>query len=87
MYKVILTKQACKDLKEISRSNLKSKVKTMMETLGKDPYEPIHSFEKLNYPGKSVYSRRVNIKHRLVYQIDDKLKTVKIISMWSHYEQ
>lgn len=87
MYKIILTKQAQKDLKEISRSHFKSRTKEIIEALAEDPYSRLHSFEKLIYADGSVYSRRINVKHRLVYQIDEKLKIVKIISMWTHYEK
>jgi Txe/YoeB family toxin of toxin-antitoxin system len=57
-----------------------------LELLKHDPYKNPPSFEKLVGDLKGAYSRRINIQHRLVYQINDELKTIKIIRMWSHYE-
>lgn len=83
-WKIVLTKQAAKDLKKISASNLKTKAEQLIKTLQNDPYSP--PFEKLSGDLKGLYSRRINIQHRLVYEILENQKIVKIVSLWSHYE-
>ena len=82
MYKFVITKQADKDLQKILRSNLKTKLYKLMEQIEKDPYIP--PIEKLT--GKTdIFSKRINIQHRLVYQVDEKNKTIEIFRMWTHY--
>lgn len=82
MYKFVITKQADKDLQKIIRSKLKTKLYKLMEQIENDPYIP--PIEKLT--GKTdIFSKRINIQHRLVYQVDEKNKTIKIIRMWTHY--
>jgi toxin YoeB len=83
-WKIVLTKQAAKDLKKISASNLKAKAEQLIKILHNDPYTP--HFEKLSGDLKGLYSRRINIQHRLVYEILDDQKIVKIVSLRSHYE-
>ncbi len=82
MYKILIGKQADKDLQKILKSNLKAKLYKLMEQIENDPYVP--PVEKLT--GTSdVFSKRINIQHRLVYQVDEENKTIKIIRMWTHY--
>ena len=81
-YKIVFTKQAEKDLKKVATSNLKNKVFHLLSILENEPLQP--PFEKLIDCGET-YSRRINIQHRLVYQIFEEEKTIKIIRMWTHY--
>ena len=83
-WKVFLSKQAAKDAKKIAVSGLKKKAQKLLKTLQDDPYTP--PYEKLVGDMQGYYSRRINIQHRLVYQILDEQKAVKILRMWSHYE-
>lgn len=85
-WKVVFTKQAQKDAKNISRSGLKEKAETLLSILKKDPFQTPPPFEKLVGDLDGAYSRRINIQHRLVYQLYKKEKIVKIIRMWTHYE-
>ena len=83
-WKLFYTNQAKKDAKKLSKHNLKKKASTILELLKCDPYSP--PCEKLVGDFKGVYSKRINIQHRIVYQVYKKEKCVKIIRMWSHYE-
>jgi toxin YoeB len=86
IWEIALTKRALKDAKKISRSGLKSQVEKLIEILKTNPYQNPPSYEKLTGDLAKMYSRRINLQHRLVYEIDDKKKRVKILMMWSHYE-
>jgi toxin YoeB len=83
-WKIVFTKQAAKDAKKINASNLKAKAEKLIKILQQNPYKP--PFEKLTGDLKGLYSRRINIQHRLVYEIIEEQKTVKIVSLWTHYE-
>ena len=83
---VVFTKQARKDAKKLSASGLKSKAEAVINILRENPYQAPPSFEKLVGDLAGAYSRRINIQHRIVYQILDDEKTVKVIRMWTHYE-
>ncbi len=85
-WKIVYTKQALKDAKKIKSTGLKSRAEKILNILEKNPYQTPPSFEKLVGDLTGAYSRRINIKHRLVYQVYDKIKTVKVIRMWTHYE-
>ena len=85
-WQIVYTKQAQKDAKKISASGLRSKVEALLDILSKDPYQNPPPFEKLVGDLAGAYSRRINIQHRLVYQILKGIKTVKIIRMWTHYD-
>ena len=85
-WRLVFTKQAQKDAKKISRSGLKPQVERLLEVLRIDPYQVPPPYEKLLGDLTGACSRRINIQHRLVYQIMDDVKTVKIIRMWTHYE-
>lgn len=86
-WRLVYTNQAHKDAKKISQAGLKEKVIELLEILEKDPFQTPPQFEKLLGDLKGAYSRRINIHHRLVYQILSKEKTIKIIRMWTHYEK
>jgi len=86
MYKIILSKQAKKDAKFIKASNLENKVQKMLDDIELDPYSPNHNYEALKYNLSGMHSRRINYKHRLVYEINEKKLEIIIHRMWSHYE-
>lgn len=83
---LVFTKQAQKDAKKIARSDLKPQASRLLDILREDPYTDPPPYEKLVGDLSGAYSRRINIQHRLVYQILDDIKTVKVIRMWTHYE-
>ena len=85
-WKLVYTKQAQKDAKKISSSNLKEKTLGVLDILKTDPYKSPPPFEKLVGDLTGAYSRRINIQHRVVYQIYEKEHVVKIIRMWTHHE-
>ena len=85
-YKLVFTKQAQKDAKKISKSGLRPNIEEILNILREDPYKKPTPFEKLIGDLSGTYSRRINIRHRIVYQIYDKEKIVKVIRMWTHYE-
>lgn len=86
-YKILITKAALKDKEKIKGNKaLESEVKNLIELISKNPYETPPSFEKLKGDLDGLISRRINIQHRLVYQVYEEEKVVKIISMWTHYE-
>ncbi len=85
-WKIVYTKQALKDTKKIKSAGLKTRAEKILKILEKNPYQTPPSFEKLVGDLAGAYSRRINIRHRLVYQVFDKIKTVKVIRMWTHYE-
>ena len=85
MYTLVFTKQAQKDAKKIASSSLKNKVEILLNILRNNPYQNSPSYEKLTGDFAGLYSRRINIQHRLVYQVFEKEKAVKILRMWTHY--
>ena len=85
-WQLVFTNQAEKDAKKLLRSALKRKAEILLEILKKNPYQQPPSFEKLVGDLEGAYSRRINIQHRLVYQILENQKIVKILRMWTHYE-
>ena len=85
-WRIVYTRQAIKDSKKIESANLKSKAVKLLDLLKTNPYTTPPPFEKLLGDLSGAYSRRINIHHRLIYQLYDKEKTVKIIRMWTHYE-
>jgi len=86
MWRVVFTKQAQKDAKKLSAAGLRSKAEKLIEILHENPYTTPPPFERLLGDLSGAFSRRINIQHRLVYQILDDEKTVKVIRMWTHYE-
>ena len=85
MWRVVFTKQAQKDAKKLASAGLRSKAEKLLDILRENPYKTPPTFEKLLGDLSGTYSRRINIQHRLVYQILDNEKVVKIIRMWTHY--
>jgi toxin YoeB len=85
-WKVVYTKQARKDAKKIAAAGLKRKVIRLLEILQINPFKNPPEYEKLVGDLTGAYSRRINIKHRLIYQVYLKEKIIKIIRMWTHYE-
>ena len=83
---LVFTKQAKKDAKKLASSGLKPKAQRILEILAINPHQNHPPYEKLVGDLSSAYSRRINIQHRLVYQVLDNIKTVKVIRMWTHYE-
>ena len=85
IWRLVYTKQAQKDAKKIARSGLKSAASHLFDILREDPYRNPPPYERLRGDLSGAYSRRINIQHRLIYQVLDDTKTVKIIRMWTHY--
>jgi toxin YoeB len=86
VWQIVFTKDAQKDALKLARAGLKGKAEILLEIIRNNPYQNPPKYEKLVNDLKGAYSRRINIQHRLVYQVFDELKSVKIIRMWSHYE-
>ena len=86
MYSIVYTKKAAADIANLKAAKLDAKAKALIEILREDPYRTPPPCEKLQGDLQGAFSRRINLKHRLVYQVYDEEKTVKIISMWTHYE-
>ncbi len=84
-WRLVFTKQAQKDAQKIARAGLKPQAVHLLEIIKRDPYSNPPSYEKLVGDLTGAYSRRISIQHRLVYQILDDIRTVKIIRMWTHY--
>ena len=85
-WQLFYTKQAQKDAKKLSASKLKTKAKAILEIIEKDPYQNPPPYEKLIGDLAGAYSRRVNIQHRVVYQVYEHERVVKVLRLWSHYE-
>ncbi len=85
-WEIVYTKQAQKDAKKLAASGLKNKAKKLLDIIQKDPYQKPPPYEKLVGDLSGAYSRRINIQHRLVYQIYEKEHTIKVIRLWTHYE-
>ena len=86
MYKIVYDKRALKDIPKLKAANLDKNAKKLIDILRNDPYKIPPPFEKLQGDLQGAYSRRINIKHRLIYQIIEEEKTIKIFSLWTHYE-
>ena len=85
-WNLVYSKYALKDAKKISAAGLKDKTLTLLEILKADPFQNPPPYEKLVGDLQGAYSRRINIQHRLVYEVFRKEKTVRILRMWTHYE-
>jgi len=85
-WRVVYTKLAQRDAKRLSAAGLRKKAETLLDILRENPYQTPPPFEKLLGDLSEAYSRRINIQHRLVYQILDDEKVVKVILMWTHFE-
>lgn len=86
MYKIVYTKTAAKQAALLSAAKLAEKTKRLIDILRENPYQNPPPYEKLVGDLKGLYSRRINSQHRLVYQVFESEQTVKIVSMWTHYE-
>ena len=86
MYAVVYTRRAVKDIEKIKSAKLSDNAKRLIDLIKNNPYQNPPPYEKLVGDLQGAYSRRINIKHRLVYEVVEAEKTVKILSLWSHYE-
>jgi len=85
-WRVVFTAHARRDAKKLASSGLKSRAQELLDILADDPYRTPPRYEKLLGDLTGAFSRRINIQHRLVYQVFDNERVVKVIRMWSHYE-
>jgi len=86
IWKLVYTKQAQKDAKKLASSGLKPKAQELLALIAEDPYRKPPPFEELIGDLAGAYSRRINIQHRLVYQVLEDERVVKVLRLWSHYE-
>jgi Txe/YoeB family toxin of toxin-antitoxin system len=87
MYKIVYTKTAIKDIPRLKAAHLDSKAKALIDVIRENPFQTPPSYEKLVGDLQGLYSRRINLQHRLVYQVLEEEKVVKIVSLWTHYER
>ena len=85
-WQLVYTKQAQKDAKKLAAAGLRRKAEELLSIIGENPIQSPPSYEKLVGDLLGAYSRRINIQHRLVYQVYENEKTVKVLRMWTHYE-
>ncbi len=85
-WRIVFTPQAAKDAKKLKRSGLKPKAEALLEIVRRDPFHSPPPFEKLVGDLSGAFSRRINIHHRLVYQVLRRERIVKVLRMWTHYE-
>jgi len=85
-WKLVYTKQAQKDAKKLASSSLKPKAQGLLALIAEDPYRRPPPFEKLIGDLAGAYSRRINIQHRVVYQVLEDERVIKVLRLWSHYE-
>ena len=85
-WRIVFTKQAQKDAKRVASSGLRPKAEALLNILAADPFQKPPPFEKLVGDLTGAYSRRINIQHRLVYQVIEEHRIVKVLRMWTHYE-
>ncbi len=86
MWKIYYTKQAQKDARKLASSGLKSKAEELVRIISENPYQNPPPYEKLVGDLSGALSRRINIQHRLVYQVYEQEKSVKVLRLWTHYE-
>ncbi len=86
MYKIEYHKKAVKEISKLKENKLDIKAKKLIELLKENPYQTPPPYEKLTGDLKGLYSRRINIQHRLIYKVNEDEKVVRILSLWSHYE-
>ena len=85
-WQLVFAKQAQKDAKKIARSGLKPQAERLLEIIKENPFKNPPPYEKLVGDLSGAYSRRINIQHRLIYEVLEDIKTIKVIRMWTHYE-
>lgn len=86
MYRMKLSRQAVKDKEHLDRAGLSKKAKALLDILRENPFQNPPPYEKLSGDLKGLYSRRINLQHRLVYEVQEEIHTVVIRSLWTHYE-
>lgn len=87
MYRIVYTKTATKDIPKLKSAHLDEKAKSLIEIIRENPFQNPPPYEKLIGDLNGAYSRRINVQHRLVYEVYESEKTIKIISLWTHYER
>ena len=87
MYKIVYTKTAVKDIPKLKAAHLDNKAKALIEVIRVNPYQSPPSYEKMVGEMQGLYSRRINVQHRLVYEVLEEMNTIKIVSLWTHYER
>ena len=87
MYQIVYTRTAAKDIPKLKAAHLDTKAKELLEIIRQNPYQMPPNYEKLVGDLKGLYSRRINAQHRLVYEVFEAEKIIKIVSLWSHYER
>lgn len=87
MYHIVYTKTALKDIPKLKAARLDEKAKNLIDLIREDPYQTPPGYEKLVGDLRGLISRRINIQHRLVYEVYEEEKTIKIVSLWTHYER
>ena len=85
-WELVFTKQAQKDSKKLASAGLKKKAQVLLEIIAENPFQNPPSYEKLIGDLAGAYTRRINIQHRLVYQVFRQEKIIKVIRLWTHYE-
>ena len=85
-WSIVFTKQAQKDARKIASSNLRPQAQRLLDVIASDPFQNPPPYEKLVGDLAGAYSRRINIQHRLVYQVYIAERTIKVVRMWTHYE-
>lgn len=86
MYQIVYTRTAVKDIPKLKAAHLDAKAKALIDVIRENPFQTPPPYEKLVGDLQGLYSRRINIQHRLVYEVLAAEKTVKIVSLWTHYE-
>ena len=84
---IVYTRTAAKDMPKLKAAHLDDKAKQLISILKQNPYQSPPSYEKLTGDLQGLYSRRINVQHRLVYEVLEDAKTVKIVSLWTHYDK
>ena len=87
MYEILYTKTAIKDIPKLKSAHLDGKAKALIDLIRENPYQTPPTYEKLVGDLHGLYSRRINVQHRLVYEVFEEEKKIKIISLWTHYER
>lgn len=87
MYQIVYTKTAAKDIPKLKAAHLDGKAKELLAVIRDNPFQAPPPYEKLIGNLQGLYSRRINQQHRLVYQVFEQEQTIKIVSLWSHYER
>ena len=86
MYSIVYAKKAAKDVPKLKAAKLDAKAKALIDLIRESPFQSPPPYEKLQGDLQGTYSRRINIRHRLVYEVLEEEKTVKILSIWTHYD-